>query len=115
MVKSNNSSFGKISTFFTINNVPFSNVNTLDAIVLLLFFNLFFLPVSIDLEYTPNPILFISAGSLFMDLKYTSCLDIKNEDAYNLTTYLQLPPWTATMTLNLLICIYRSLVFCNYK
>jgi len=101
MVKSNNSSSGKISASFTttllgrfVSNIyPSLNINSLDIIAFLTFFNLFFLAVFIGLKYFPNPILSISAGSSFVDLEYASCLlDIRSKDTCNLATYLQLAP-----------------------
>jgi len=97
MVKLNNSSSRKISASFATNllgrfisNIcPSLDVNSLDIITSLTFFDLFFLAVLIGLKYFPNPILSISIGSSFIDLGCASCLlDVRSEDTYNLATHL---------------------------
>jgi hypothetical protein len=101
MVKSNDGSSGKISASFATNLLgefvsdvcPSLDVNSPDAIASPTFFDLFFLAVLVGLEYFPNPILSISAGSSFVDLGCASCsLDVRSEDTCNLAAHLQLAP-----------------------
>ena len=99
IVKLNNSSSRKISASFATNllggfvsNIcPFLGINSLNTITSLTFFNIFFLAILIGLKYFPKLILFISIGSLFINLECASCLlDVRSKDTYNLATHLQL-------------------------